>query len=67
MSDPLSERLLSVDDLAERYCVPKATIYQWLHKGTAPRSLKIGRYRRWKLSDVLRWENAQADQSETDE
>jgi excisionase family DNA binding protein len=53
---------LSVDELAERYAVPAATIHQWLHKGTGPRSLKIGRYRRFRVADVLAWEDSRADQ-----
>lgn len=57
-----SEPLLAVDDLAARYQVSPATVHQWLYKGTAPRSLKIGRYRRFRLEDVLTWEDAQADQ-----
>lgn len=52
---------LSVEDLARRYTVPPATVHQWLAKGTAPRSHKIGRYRRFLLADVLAWEDAQAD------
>ena len=51
-----TDTFLSVDDLATRYGVPKATVYAWLHKGTAPASLVIGRYRRFRLSDVLAWE-----------
>ncbi len=60
--DAEGDRLLSVGDLAARYNVPEATVHQWLYKGTAPRSLKIGRYRRWRLADVLQWEDAHADQ-----
>ena len=52
---------LSVAGLAERYDVPVPTIYAWIHKGTAPPSLKIGRYRRFRLSDVLAWEDERTD------
>lgn len=55
------EGFLSVEDLAARYQVSPATVHQWLYKGTAPRSLKIGRYRRFRMDDVLVWEEAQAD------
>lgn len=47
---------LSVQDLAARYQVPEQTVYKWLHKRTAPPSLKIGRYRRFRLAAVLAWE-----------
>jgi predicted DNA-binding transcriptional regulator AlpA len=58
---PEDERFLSVADLAARYQVSEPTVHQWLYKRTAPRSLKIGRYRRFRLSDVLAWEAEQAD------
>lgn len=47
---------LSVAELADRYDVPVATVYAWLHKGTAPPSLKVGRYRRFRLCDAESWE-----------
>jgi excisionase family DNA binding protein len=51
---------LSVAELADRYGVPVATVYAWLHKGTAPPSLKIGKYRRFRLEDVRTWEDERA-------
>lgn len=56
-----TEVLLSTDDLAARYQVSRATVHQWIYKGTAPRSLKIGKHRRFHMDDVLNWEEAQAD------
>ncbi len=55
-------RLMSVEDLADLCGVSTATIHQWLWKGTAPRSLKIGRHRRFMLEDVEAWLEARADQ-----
>lgn len=62
MIETATEALLSVEDVAARYQVSPATVHQWLYKSTAPRSLKIGRYRRFRLADVIAWEEAQADQ-----
>ncbi len=56
-----AQDLWSVEDLANRYQVSEATVHQWLYKGTAPRSLKIGRYRRFRVEDVLAWEESHAD------
>jgi excisionase family DNA binding protein len=53
---------LSVKDLADRYGVPVPTVYGWLHKGTAPPSLKVGRYRRFRLADVLAWEDQRREE-----
>lgn len=57
---------LSAQQLADRYDVPVATVHRWLHHRTAPRSLKIGRHRRFRLSDVIDWEAEQADDRSTD-
>ena len=54
-------QFLSVEQLADRYAVSGATVHQWLYKGSGPRSLKIGKYRRFRLADVLAWENERAD------
>jgi predicted DNA-binding transcriptional regulator AlpA len=56
----MTPQFFSVDDLADRYGVSPATVHQWLYKGTAPRSLKIGKYRRFRLADVLSWEESLA-------
>ena len=55
------EPLASVDDLAEFCCVSPATVHQWLYKGTAPKSYKIGKHRRFRWADVYAWLEAQAD------
>lgn len=52
-------RLLSMQDLAERYGVPLATIRQWRHKGYGPKGFPVGRYVRYRLADVEAWEQKQ--------
>ena len=52
---------LSVDELAARYSVSPATVHAWIYKRTGPRSHKIGRHRRFRLDDVLAWEEMNAD------
>lgn len=61
-----SSTFLSTQQLADRYGLPVATVHRWLHHGTAPTSLKIGRHRRFRLSDVQEWEAAKADERSTD-
>ena len=65
MENQAPGEFLSVEDLAARYMVPVPTVYAWLHKGTAPPSLKIGKYRRFRLADVLAWEDERADDDRT--
>lgn len=47
---------LTIDDLAERYQVPVATVRYWRYLGTGPTPVKIGRFLRYPLDDVLAWE-----------
>jgi excisionase family DNA binding protein len=53
----MDEKHLTIADLAEREGVPVTTIYQWNSRGDGPRYLKIGRHVRYRLADVLAWEN----------
>jgi predicted DNA-binding transcriptional regulator AlpA len=54
----MSEKHLSIADLAEREGVPMATVFQWNSRGTGPRYMKIGRHVRYKLADVVAWEDS---------
>jgi predicted DNA-binding transcriptional regulator AlpA len=47
---------LTVDELAERYQVPVATVRYWRVQGTGPKAVKIGRWVRYPLTDVLAFE-----------
>ncbi|WP_327105444.1 helix-turn-helix transcriptional regulator [Nonomuraea glycinis] len=52
------ERHLTIEDLAERMQVPVLTVYRWNSARTGPRYFKAGRHCRYKLTDVIAWENA---------
>lgn len=58
-------RLLTAQDLADRLSVPLQSIYGWrvAHKG--PRGLRVGKYIRYRLEDVLAWEESQMDPKRT--
>ncbi|MVU77095.1 helix-turn-helix domain-containing protein [Nocardia sp. ET3-3] len=66
MSDPEQnfERLqnfdcwMSTEEVAERLKIPPKTLANWASLGKGPRFAKIGRFRRYKLSDLLAWEQA---------
>lgn len=57
---PDAGRHLTVADLAEREGVPIETCYSWNVTGKGPTYLKIGRHVRYRLSDVLAWEESRA-------
>ncbi len=55
-----AEELLSVDEVAAFYKVPKRTIYAWHSNGTGPRAYRVGKYLRFKRSDCIAFLEAQA-------
>lgn len=52
---------LTPRQLAEREGVPLQTVYIWNMNGTGPRIMRIGRHVRYRLADVLDWEESQLD------
>ncbi|MGW9004976.1 helix-turn-helix transcriptional regulator [Brevibacterium casei] len=56
-----TEKIFSRQDLAERYGVPVQTISIWKQKGYGPRSFRAGKYTRYRLSDILAWEESQVE------
>jgi Helix-turn-helix domain len=46
-------------EVADRLRVPFPTMNNWATKGYGPPYIKVGRHARYRLSDVIAWENAQ--------
>ena len=57
ISMPTLEKHLTIEEVAERYGVTVWTVYRWNSSRTGPRFMKIGRNCRYKLADVVAWEN----------
>lgn len=51
----LDRRLLTVQDLANYLGVPVATIYAWRYRRQGPPGFRVGRYLRFRRSDVEQW------------
>jgi predicted DNA-binding transcriptional regulator AlpA len=49
------ERLWTKKNLAEFCEVPEATVSQWIYKGTAPKSIRVGRYVRFERAAIEQW------------
>jgi predicted DNA-binding transcriptional regulator AlpA len=49
------DRLWSVDDVSTYLAVPIATLYKWRCTGYGPKSVRAGRYIRYRQVDVLSW------------
>jgi len=52
------DKHLSPEDLAEREGVPLQTVYGWNRDRNGPPFMKIGRHVRYKLADVIAWEES---------
>lgn len=50
---------LTRPEVGERLRVPVKTLAQWACQGKGPRYRIFGRHTRYRLSDVIAWENAQ--------
>lgn len=53
-----STRHLSPAELATREGVPLETVYGWNKTRTGPQFMKIGRHVRYRVADVIAWENS---------
>ncbi|MEU1209438.1 helix-turn-helix domain-containing protein [Nocardia sp. NPDC005825] len=53
---------LSTDEVAARLKIPKKTLASWAGAGRGPRFARMGRYRRYRLSDLLSWEKSKLDE-----
>ena len=47
--------LMTTEQLAEFLQVPLTSLYQWRHKGRGPKGIKVGKYVRYRRSDVDAW------------
>jgi len=51
-------RHLSMAELADREGVSVETVKYWLKTGYGPRSMKVGKHRRWRLTEIEAWEKS---------
>lgn len=56
--------LWGVAETAAYLGIPAGTLYQWVSHGQAPRSYRIGKYRKWKQAEVLAWLETRASSPE---
>jgi len=56
------DRLLTVEQLADYLGVPVATIYAWRHRREGPPGFRVGKYVRYRMSDVEQWIERQLEQ-----
>ncbi|MET8796618.1 helix-turn-helix domain-containing protein [Nocardia sp. NPDC004568] len=47
---------LTTDDVADRLKIPPKTLANWASLGKGPRFARIGRHRRYRLDELMAWE-----------
>ena len=47
--------MLTIDDVAAQCRVHTSTVRNWVETGEFPAPIKIGRSKRWLMSDVIQW------------
>ncbi|NNH73002.1 helix-turn-helix domain-containing protein [Nocardia uniformis] len=54
--DTGNDTWLSTEEVARRLKIPEKTLAVWASGHRGPRFARIGRFRRYKLDDLLAWE-----------
>jgi len=57
-----SERLWSVQDVAEFLSVPVKTVYEWRRNGYGPTGRRVGKYVRYDPAAVRQWFDSLSDE-----
>jgi excisionase family DNA binding protein len=55
-----TDRLMSVEEVADFLGVPVQSVRKWRYLGTGPTGLKVGRHVRYRRADLEKWLDAQA-------
>ncbi|WP_240492040.1 helix-turn-helix transcriptional regulator [Mycobacterium alsense] len=63
----MQDEWLTRREVAAREKMPPATLAQWASQGRGPKYALFGRHARYRLSDVIAWENAQFGDEPTPE
>jgi len=53
--------MMTVEDLAEYLGIPIPTVYKQRSEGTGPPGFRIGKYVRWRRSEVDAWLESKRD------
>lgn len=61
----LPEPLLTTEEVAEWLQVPAETVAIWRKRNRGPKSIRVGKYRRYRREDVEAWLDQQTDDVST--
>ncbi|MGW5518824.1 helix-turn-helix domain-containing protein [Nocardia africana] len=52
---------LTTEEVSKRLNIPQKTLANWASRGKGPRFARMGRHRRYRLSDLINWEEDQLE------
>ena len=55
------ERLITTEELAAYLSVPRSTLYAWRYRGEGPPAIRVGRYLRYRMTEVEGWLDLRSD------
>ncbi len=55
------DRLITAEELAAYLSVPKNTLYAWRYHGEGPPAIRVGRYLRYRMTEVEGWLDLKSD------
>ncbi|WP_083887683.1 helix-turn-helix domain-containing protein [Nocardia asiatica] len=65
IQNSVTDHWLSTEEVSQRLQIPEKTLANWASLGKGPRFARMGRYRRYRFSDLLAWEEAQLELGES--
>lgn len=54
------DKLMTTEEVSQLLGIPVTTLYQWRHKGSGPRCIRVGRHLRYAVAELERWLDEQA-------
>ena len=57
----MTDRLLTGQEAADFLRIPRKTLADWEYRRIAPPSFKLGKYRRYRLSELEQWLQSKRD------
>lgn len=52
----MEQTFLTLNEIQDRYGVSRQTVTNWINRNSFPTPIKVGRSKRWNISDVTAWE-----------
>lgn len=62
----IEEQFLTVKEVSQRLSIGRSTVWAWAYDDKFPKPVRLSsRCTRWRLSDIISWENSKASANDT--